>query len=92
MSKWKKVIANSNLVQHATERAVLIKIPKSKLKFWHPKKCVRFSGKNSYLMSISYNDDFTFTFFRNGEGKQSQYEKIEEFEGTASDLENYFKN
>lgn len=63
---WKKLEANSNLIQHDTGNAVLIKLPKSDLKFWHPKKCVRTSGKNGYRMSISYTDDFEFKCERKG--------------------------
>lgn len=57
---WKKVIVNSNLIKHETNGAYLIKIPKQNKMFWFPKKCVRFKGKNDYLMVLSYTDGFEF--------------------------------
>jgi hypothetical protein len=63
---WKQIEANSNLIQHDTGSAVLIKLPKSDLKFWHPKKCVRTGGKNGYKMTISYTDSFSFKCERKG--------------------------
>ena len=62
---WKKVIANSNLIKHETPRAYLIKIPKEKHRFWFPKNCVHFKGKNDYLMTLSYTDDFEIRFTDN---------------------------
>ena len=47
-----KIIINSNLIQTETPRAALIKLPKSELKFWHPKKMIRQFGKNNYLTSL----------------------------------------
>lgn len=90
MTDWKKVTSNSNLIQANTEKAVLIKLPKSKLKFWHPAKCVKVHGKKGYLLSISYTDSFKFKCFRNGEGKYNFKDKIEEVELTAKEFEAYF--
>lgn len=87
---WKQVTANSNLIQTETDRAVLIKLPKSELMFWHPKKCVRTSGKGGYRMSISYTDDFEFKAFRNGKGKHNFKEKIEERELSVPEFESFF--
>lgn len=57
---------NSNLIQHETDRALLIKLPKSDFKFWHPKSLCRISGKRGYLLAISYTVDFKFKIFRTG--------------------------
>lgn len=75
---WKSIEANSNLVQIKTDKAVLIKLPKSDLTFWHPAKCIRTSGKNGYKFSISYTDSFEFKCFRKGGvgGKQILEEVI----------------
>lgn len=87
---WKKVIANSNLIQAETPKAVLIKLPKSEFLFWHPAKCVRTDGKGGYRLSISYTDDFKFKIFRNGKGRYNSHEKIEEREITSKEFEAYF--
>lgn len=87
---WKQVIANSNLIQSNTEKAVLIKLPHSEYKFWHPSKCVRLSGKNGYRMSISYTDEFKFKCFKNGKGKYNRFDKIAEKELSAEEFEKYF--
>ncbi len=90
MSAWKKVTTNSNLIQHETDKACLIKLPKSNLLFWHPLKCVRTSGKNSYHLSISYTDAFTFKVFTPGKGKHNRAEKFNEQELTVEQFEKYF--
>ncbi len=87
---WKNVIANSNLIQHETDKAVLIKLPKSELMFWHPRKCVRTSGKGGYRLTISYTDDFSFKAFRNGKGRYNKMEKIEERELSVPEFEEFF--
>jgi hypothetical protein len=88
---WKNLEFNSNNVQTETAKSVLIKVPGSKLKFWHPSKLVRYKGKGGYLVSIGFTDDFTFNLFRNGEGKYNSREKIEEVELTANEfVEKYF--
>lgn len=90
MTNWIQVTANSNLIQTTTEKAVLIKLPKSKLMFWHPAKCVRTNGKNGYLMTISFTEEFKFKCFRNGEGKTTSFTKIEEIEYSAKDFQEFF--
>ena len=83
MANWDKVTINSNCVQRQTEKAVLIKIPKEDLFFWHPAKCVRFSGKNNYLTTFSFTDEFVFKVFKNGNRKFNSNEKIYEAEYSA---------
>ncbi len=75
---WKSIEANSNLIQAQTDKAILIKLPKSDLTFWHPSKCVRTNGKKGYKLSISYTDSFEFKCFRKGGvgGKETLEEKI----------------
>lgn len=91
MTNWIQVRANSNLIQNQTEKAVLIKLPKSELMFWHPIKCVRTAGKSNYLMTISFTDSFKFNCFRNGKGKTTSFKKIEEVEYTAQEIKDIFE-
>ena len=88
--EWKSVIANSNLIEASTERSVLIKLPKSEFKFWHPQKLCKTSGKNSYRLSISYKDEFEFKMFKTGKGKYNSREKIEEKTMSVAEFETYF--
>lgn len=90
MTNWIQIKANSNLIQTTTEKSVLIKLPKSELMFWHPAKCIRTNGKNGYLMTISFTEDFKFKVFRNGKGKTTSFTKIEEIEYTAKQLQEAF--
>lgn len=90
MNAWKTIEANSNLIQHETGKAVLIKVPNSEFKFWHPAKCVRTSGKNGYLLNISYTDSFEFKMFRSGKGRYNSFDKIEEMTVTAKEFERMF--
>jgi hypothetical protein len=80
---WLTVSAPSNLVQHQAGSAVLIKMPGSEFRFWHPAKLVRFSGKNGYRMTFSFTEEFKFKLFRPGKGKHNRHEKIEEKTMTA---------
>ena len=89
--KWHKIIGNSNLIQFETERAYLIRLPKSELMFWHPKKLVRLSGKKSYKMTISYSDEFKFKVFRNGKGRFNFKEILEEKILSIDQWKEYFK-
>lgn len=90
MAAWKNVTANSNLIQAETEKAILIKLPKSEFVFWHPSKLVRTSGKNGYHMSIGYTDEFTFNTFKQGKGRYNKTEKIAEKQITVEEFEVYF--
>ena len=47
-----EIYLNSNAIQHETDKGVLIKLPGEDLKFWHPKKMVRQSGKRGYLLTV----------------------------------------
>lgn len=90
MKNWKQVQGNSNLIQHETEKATLIKLPKSELMFWHPSKLVKTMGKSNYLMTISFTDDFKFKCFRNGKGKTTSFTKIDEVEYSAKEIQEFF--
>lgn len=90
MTEWKKITANSNLIQTETAKAVLIKLPKSELKFWHPAKLVRTSGKGGYRMTFSYTDEFVFKCFRTGNGRYNRSEHIEDVELSAAEMEARF--
>jgi len=89
-TEWKQLVCNSNLMQAETDRAILIKLPKSELKFWHPSKLVRTSGKSGYRMTIAYTDSFVFKCFRNGKGRYNSHEKIEECEFNSKEIEEIF--
>lgn len=90
MSNWIQIKANSNLIQTTTEKAVLIKLPKQELMFWHPTKCVRTNGKGGYLMTINFTEDFKFNCFRNGKGKTTSFTKIEEVVYSAKEIQEAF--
>jgi hypothetical protein len=90
MTNWISINCNSNLIQSQTDRATLIKLPKSELMFWHPTKLIRTAGKKSYLMTISFTEDFKFKCFRNGKGKTTSFTKIEEVEYTAKQIQEIF--
>jgi len=90
MKNWIQIQTNSNLIQHETEKATLIKLPKSELMFWHPSKLVKTMGKSNYLMTVSFTDDFKFKCFRNGKGKTTSFTKIEEVEYSAKEIQEFF--
>jgi hypothetical protein len=90
MAEWQTVTANSNLIQHESDHSVLIKLPGSKLKFWHPKKLVRQSGRGGYRITISFTGEWTFKVFRSGEGRFNRREILEEKQLSAAEFAAYF--
>lgn len=51
-----KIILNSNAIQHATEKALLIKLPNSEMCFWHPSKFCSTVGRNDYQLNVWFAD------------------------------------
>lgn len=84
---WKTIEANSNLIQTQTDKAVLIKLPKTDWTFWHPKKCIKTVGKNRYKLLISYTNDFKFKIFRTS---KKTFQKLDESELNVEEFEAYF--
>lgn len=91
---WKSININLNQIETTTDRAVLIKMPKSSgyadYHFWHPAKLVR-RGRHSYAASISFTDEFTFKLFKNGKGKWNKFDVISEIELNAEQLRSAFE-
>ena len=83
---WKQIQSNSNLIQHQTNSAVLIKLPKTEWKFWHPVKLVKTAGKNAYMLVISYTDECKFKIFTTN----SKNEKTAEKEINATEFGAFF--
>ena len=86
----KTVCANSNLIKREKNNKYLIKLPKSDFMFWHPKELVHLSGKNNYLMTISYSENAHVDVFCNGKGKYNRDQVIDEMHLTISEWEQYF--
>ena len=85
--EWKKVIVNSQNIVRETDKAVLIKLPKSKEMFWHPKKLFRVSKKgNGYWNEMSFTEEFNFTCKEYG----SNYNVLSERILSANDILNIF--
>lgn len=86
---WKSIKFNKQNIEHRTEKAVLIKIPKNSnyagYAFWHPAKLVRTIGGNGYFMSFSYTDNFEFNIFK-FENKKAKKQSI-----SIQDIEEAFE-
>lgn len=59
-SNWLSIELQSNSIAVETEKAVLIRIPKTNKYFWHPKKLVRLFGKSNYMFSFSFTEEWKF--------------------------------
>ena len=75
---WQKIALQSNLLKWETEKAYLVKLPKSDYTFWYPKKLCKFSGKNNYLIVLNMKDDMEINIFKSGNGRYNQTEKLDE--------------
>lgn len=86
---WKSIKFNKQNIEHRTEKAVLIKMPKKSnyagYAFWHPAKLVRTVGGNGYFMSFSYTDNFEFNIFK-FENKKAEKQSI-----SIQDIEEAFE-
>ena len=69
------ISANTNLILWETERAFLLKLPKTRFKFWISKKLVRVY-ENQIIFLIP--DDFRVRVFKSGEGKWNNRKIVEE--------------
>lgn len=91
---WERIQIESSLVENSTDKAVLINMPcKSKFKgfsFWHPAKCCRNIGKNSYLLQISFTKDFEFKLKKYGKGKFNWSQVISEKNIDSEELKEAF--
>lgn len=89
---WKSIKFNTLNIEHETEKAVLIKLPKkseySGYMFWHPSKLVRTVGGKGYFVSFSYTDDFKFTIFKQGKNGK----KLESIELDSERIEEIFNS
>lgn len=72
------VSASSNLILWETERAYLLRLPKTKYKFWISKKLARTSADYGYKINMIIPSDFEVRIFKNGEGKYNKKEVIDE--------------
>lgn len=70
---WESIQLDSNCIEAVTDRAVLINMPKTSgykgFSFWHPKRCCCSVGKNSFLIQISFTNEFEFKLKKYGKGK-----------------------
>ena len=91
--KWKNIQINVQNVETETGKATLIKMPNKSnyagYKFWHPSKLIR-NGRNSYALSVSYNDTFKFKLFKNGKGKYNKFDVIDGLEISVEEFEEAF--
>lgn len=90
---WKNIQINVQNVETETGKATLIKMPNKSnyagYKFWHPSKLIR-NGRNSYALSVSYNDTFKFKLFKNGKGKYNKFDVIDDLEISVEEFEEAF--
>ena len=88
---WKNIYINSNLIQNATSKSYLFKLPSNSkyagYLFWHPAKCVHNIHNRTDIVSVGYTDDFTFRIFKQGKN----FNKLDEINLTAKDIEEIFE-
>lgn len=87
MSDWKNITINESQIETHSAKSVLIKVPGSDFKFWHPSKLVRVKGGQ---YEFGYTDQFTFHLFKNGSGRHNRFEKIAERDASAEEIEELF--
>lgn len=90
---WKNININKQNIEVETVKAILIKMPNNSdykgFAFWYPTKLVR-DGRNKNAVSIGYNDEFTFTLKKFGNGKYNKMDVIDEIKISAEEFEEAF--
>lgn len=84
---WKNITINASQIETQAGKGTLIKVPGSDYVFWHPSKLLRKNGKR---FSFGYTDGFKFRLFKQGHGKYNKFEKIDEHEVNAAEIERLF--
>ncbi|MBM6876122.1 hypothetical protein [Fusobacterium mortiferum] len=69
---------NSNLILWETEKALLVKLPKTDYQFWITKKLVKFYGKSSYQVNMFVPEGFQVKIQKMGKGQYNKNTVIEE--------------
>lgn len=91
---WKNININTQNIEAQSDKATLIKMPNNSIykgwSFWHTNKLVR-DGKNSYSISIGYNDDFTFRLVKYGHGKWNKRQVLNETTISVEEFEEAFE-
>lgn len=91
MTNWKNIYINSNLIQNATSKSYLFKLPNNSkyagFLFWHPVKCIHYISNRNDIVSVGYTDDFTFKIFKQGKN----FNKLDEKTITVKDFEEIFE-
>ena len=88
---WLDFNINSNQIEHSTERAMLLKLPKSSdfknYKVWISCKLIRIRDKKT---QVSFPDSFTFKIIKYGNGKYNSQAIIDERNISARLLQEMF--
>lgn len=81
---------NSNLILWETEKALLVKLPKTDYQFWVPKKLCKSYGKNGYSISMFVPEGFEVKAQKMGKGSYNKNVVIAEMNLKYSDFISYF--
>lgn len=84
---WKNITINASQIETQAGKATLIKVPGSDYVFWHPSKLLRSNGTR---YSFGYTDEFKFRLFKQGHGRYNKFDKIDEREVSAAEIESLF--
>ena len=89
MNMWHNVNFNKQHIEAVTDKAVLIKMPNKSIykgyAFWHPSKLAR-EGRNKGAIQVSFNDEWTFTLKKYGQGKWNKSQVIDEKKIDAEEM------
>lgn len=89
--QWRSIRTFRKTISAQTELATLFKLPKTKLKFWHPKSLIKKDPQKSSVLYLSFESDFSFRCFLEKENECGIKEVVEEIIMDADEFENYFK-
>lgn len=67
------ITINLSQIEWETDKAYLIKVPKSKYKFWFPKRYTQSENSRGTKIRLLFEDDKEYKIFKNGQGKYNKH-------------------
>ena len=69
---------NSNLILWETDKAYLVKLPKTDYQFWVSKKLCKIYGKSGYMVRMFVPENFEVKIQKTGKSKFNKFDIIDE--------------
>lgn len=84
------VFINNSQIEWETEKAMLIKIPKSSYRFWYPKVFIQACNNKKTRYRVALSDEFEYRLFKKGDKIYNKYKKTYEKSVSKGQMMQFF--